>query len=44
MVTISAIQKIAETKMKDLNASSIEKAIKIIEGTARSMGLKVVES
>ncbi len=37
------IKKIAELKMKDLNAKDIEQAIKIIEGTARSMGLKVEE-
>mgnify|MGYP001194632366 CR=1 FL=1 len=39
-----AIKKIAETKMKDLNAGSIEAAMNIIEGTARSMGLTVSES
>ena len=44
MVTRNSIQQIAETKMKDLNASSLENAMKIIEGTARSMGLEVVES
>ena len=37
----SAIRQIAETKQKDLNASSIEAAMKIIEGTARSMGVDV---
>ena len=35
------IRKIAETKMPDLNANSIEQAMKIIEGTARSMGIEV---
>lgn len=35
------IQKIAERKMEDLNANSIEQAMKIIEGTARSMGIEV---
>ena len=39
----SAIRNIAQTKLKDLNASSLESAIKIIEGTARSMGIEVVE-
>ncbi len=39
----TALREIAETKMKDLNASSVDKAIKIIEGTARSMGINVVE-
>ena len=37
----SKIQEIAEIKMKDLNAADIEGAIKIIEGTARSMGVQV---
>jgi len=37
------IRKIAERKMEDLNAESIETAIKIIEGTARSMGIDVEE-
>jgi large subunit ribosomal protein L11 len=35
------VKKIAETKMKDLNAADIDAAIKIIEGTARSMGIEV---
>ena len=35
------IQKIAETKMPDLNAASIEAAMSMIAGTARSMGIKV---
>ncbi|QYJ07846.1 50S ribosomal protein L11 [Qipengyuania flava] len=39
----SALAEIAETKMKDLNANDIEQATKIIEGSARSMGLDVVE-
>ena len=38
-----SIREIAEQKMKDLNASSVDKAIRIIEGTARSMGIDVVE-
>ena len=42
-VTSKAIQEIAETKMKDLNATSIEAAMRIIKGTARSMGIEVVE-
>ncbi|MCY4581643.1 MAG: 50S ribosomal protein L11, partial [Chloroflexi bacterium] len=37
----SAIREIATTKQKDLNASSVEAAMKIIEGTARSMGVAV---
>lgn len=36
------LKKIAEEKMKDLNANDVEAAIKIIAGTARSMGVKVV--
>lgn len=39
----SKLAEIAELKMKDLNANSIEQATKIIEGSARSMGLEVVE-
>ena len=39
----SAVQQIAETKMADLNANDIEQAMKIIEGSARSMGLEVTE-
>lgn len=35
------IRQIAEIKMEDLNAESIEAAMKIIEGTARSMGIKI---
>ncbi len=37
----SKVQEIAETKIKDLNAADIEGAMKIIEGTARSMGIVV---
>ena len=37
------IKEIAETKMPDLNADSIESAMKIIEGSARSMGIQVVD-
>jgi large subunit ribosomal protein L11 len=35
------VRQIAEAKMEDLNANDIEAAMKIIEGTARSMGIKV---
>ena len=42
-VKLSSIREIAELKMKDLNAPSVEKAMKIIEGTARSMGIKLAE-
>ena len=37
------LQKIAETKMPDLNAATIESAMSMIEGTCRSMGVKVTE-
>jgi large subunit ribosomal protein L11 len=37
------LRKLAETKMKDLNASSIESAMSMMAGTARSMGIKVEE-
>jgi len=39
----SKVSEIAEMKMKDLNANDIEGATRIIEGTARAMGLDVVE-
>lgn len=40
-VTMAQIKEIAATKMKDLNAYTEEAAVKIIEGSARSMGLEV---
>ena len=40
-VTKAQVEEIAKTKMTDLNAASIEAAMRIIEGTARSMGLEV---
>ncbi len=42
-VTREDIRKIAERKMEDLNAESIDAAMKIIEGTARSMGIEVIK-
>lgn len=42
-ITKSAVKKIAEAKKADLNAGSTEAAMRIIEGTARSMGVTVVE-
>jgi large subunit ribosomal protein L11 len=39
----SQVREIAELKMPDLNAASVESAIRMIEGTARSMGLTVVD-
>ena len=40
-VTKDQVRKIAETKMKDLNARDVDAAMRIIEGTARSMGIEV---
>ena len=40
-VTLDQVKQIAQTKIKDLNAASIEAACRIIEGTARSMGITV---
>jgi large subunit ribosomal protein L11 len=42
-VTRTQLREIAEKKMKDLNANDIEAAARIIEGSARAMGLSVVE-
>ena len=42
-VTREQIKEIAQTKKGDLNATDIEAAIKMIEGTARSMGIEVSE-
>jgi large subunit ribosomal protein L11 len=41
-ITQEQISKIAQIKMADLNATTLEAAVKMIEGTARSMGLKIV--
>ena len=41
IINRSQIKEIAELKMKDLNASNLEKAMSMIEGTARSMGVNV---
>jgi large subunit ribosomal protein L11 len=40
-VTSAQVREIAELKMQDLNAASIEKAMRMIEGTARSMGIEI---
>ncbi|WP_395391476.1 50S ribosomal protein L11 [Fructilactobacillus sanfranciscensis] len=40
-VTKAQVKKIAETKMQDLNAADVEAAMRMIEGTARSMGFTV---
>jgi large subunit ribosomal protein L11 len=42
-ITKSQVKEIAQLKMVDLNATNMEGAMKIIEGSARSMGLEVVE-
>lgn len=42
-VTKAQVREIAEKKMTDLNANDVEAAMKIIEGSARSMGIKVTE-
>ncbi|MCD6249001.1 MAG: 50S ribosomal protein L11 [candidate division Zixibacteria bacterium] len=41
VVTAKQVQEIAKQKMVDLNAGSVEMAIKMVEGTARSMGIEV---
>lgn len=40
-VTSAQVREIAETKLKDLNASDVESAMRMVEGTARSMGFTV---
>jgi large subunit ribosomal protein L11 len=42
-ISKAKIREIAERKMEDLNANDIEGAVKIIEGTARSMGIEITE-
>jgi len=42
-VTRKQVREIAELKLPDLNAASIESAMRMIEGTARSMGIQVVD-
>lgn len=42
-VNKAKVREIAELKMKDLNAASVEAAMSMIEGTARSMGIVIVE-
>lgn len=42
-VNKTAVREIAELKMKDLNAASVEAAMSMVEGTARSMGIVIVE-
>lgn len=40
-ITLAQVKEIAETKMPDLNANSVEEAMKTISGTARSMGVDI---
>ncbi len=40
-VTKDQVRKIAETKLKDLNARDVDHAVRLIEGTARSMGVEI---
>jgi len=40
-VTKAQVQEIAKTKLEDLNAESLEAAVRIVEGSARSMGIEV---
>ena len=42
-VTKAQVKEIAETKMPDLNANTVEAAMRMVEGTARSMGIEVVD-
>ncbi len=42
-VTVDQLRKIAEQKMADLNANDVDAAVEMIRGSARSMGLEVVE-
>ena len=42
-IPLSEVKKIAEMKMEDLNSNDIDAAIKIISGTARSMGIEIKE-
>jgi len=42
-VSRAKVREIAEAKMKDLNAASVESAMRMIEGTARSMGIDIVD-
>lgn len=42
-ITHSKVREIAESKMQDLNAASVEAAVRMVEGTARSMGIEIKE-
>ena len=42
-VSRTKVREIAESKMQDLNAASVEAAMRMVEGTARSMGIEIVD-
>ncbi|NLY87341.1 MAG: 50S ribosomal protein L11 [Clostridiales bacterium] len=42
-ITLAQVEEIAKTKMPDLNAASLEAAVELVKGTARSMGVTVTE-
>ena len=42
-VTVAQVREIAESKMKDLNARTLDQAEKIVRGTARSMGIEIAD-
>ena len=42
-ITKAQVKEIAETKLPDLNAYTVEEAMKIVEGTARNMGIEITE-
>ena len=42
-VTVAQLREIAEAKMQDLNANDVDAAVEMLRGSARSMGLAVVE-
>ncbi|MGB9716686.1 MAG: 50S ribosomal protein L11 [Thermodesulfovibrionales bacterium] len=43
-VTLTQIKEIAQKKLPDLNAYSLDEAVKIIKGTARSMGIEIIDN
>lgn len=43
-VTISQVREIAKTKMPDLNANDLDEAVKTIKGTAKSMGVEIIDN
>lgn len=42
-ITKAQVEKIAKDKMQDMNATNVEAAMKIVEGTARSMGVEIIQ-